>query len=288
MCPSTVVFASIANVRATGSFAGSLRTTVIESGLTSVTVPEKTEFLVAVLWAGGLVGGEDWAPTTPIAINSAHTNRLTISRIVEIRRWCVRIRLNCVHYFGPLRFRRRQLGRNPFQWQPDPKLRALSVLALHVNRAPMRPYNPRHEAQSQTQALLRRGLFIFAADTVKPVENMRQVLSGNSPPRVLHADFGLITRASHAHQHPSTFRSELDRVREQVRKHAIDLHAIEIAFAMRNGCAELEPHARAFGRNLELIGNLARHCHQIQTLFLQHHLAAFRLRQEQQRPHNLR
>jgi hypothetical protein len=66
----------MANVRVTGSFAGSLRTTVIESGLTSVTVPEKFALIGTVLWAGGF-GGADWPSAIPIAMSSAHTNQLT-------------------------------------------------------------------------------------------------------------------------------------------------------------------------------------------------------------------
>src|SRR5580704_18594578 len=81
------------------------------------------------------------------------------------------------------------------QRHPDNERRALARFALNIHRSGMRADYPCDETEPETESFFRRRLFARPPDAIEPIENVGQMLRGNSLPRVFHPNLRHIVPA---------------------------------------------------------------------------------------------
>src|ERR1035438_4722360 len=95
---------------------------------------------------------------------------------------------------------------------------------------------------------------------------MRQVLCGNPLAGVGYSNLRLVVYPVDSNIDRAARWSEFDRVRQQIRKHTLNLHAIELAGAAFAPGMKCQLYLAAFRGDLELIRSVIGQFHQIERL----------------------
>src|SRR5215471_9608627 len=133
---------------------------------------------------------------------------------------------------------------------------ALAWRAFDVDGPIVRFDDPGDKAEPQSEALIGAGRRAGPRNSVKPIENMRQILFRYASPRIFHDDFNGTGLRSELHPYLAAFRSELDGIREQVGNHAFHLYPVDLCGALVWGVRD-QPDALGFCWNLELLDQFA-------------------------------
>ena len=142
----------------------------------------------------------------------------------------------------------------------------------------MRADNPGDETQTEPQPPF--GTRIRAGDAIEAVEDVRQVLRGNSAAGILDGHFDRGRARLEPQPNLTAGGSVLDGVGEQVGDQARELGRIDLRLA---ACREVchQTYASLVGENAKLLQDVARQDGKIQPLPPEYGLSRFRVRERQ-------